>query len=831
MNDSTPSFATTLFQSYCHADAEHQQRLEIQLAQLKRDGLVKAWSDRRIVPGRSISASIDSALQTADIVAFLMSPDFLASPACIQEWDKARELAASKPLLRIPIIVRACDWQQLLDGDDVKALPNDGVPVTHYPDSDDAWCEISAGLRQAIQHLRETFTPLPAFIRELNKTEFVSQQHLRLDETFVFPVLTSRPLRPPYHQEDIFDSRETLLRKERVLLHGPELSGKTALARHLFLSLVDDSATPVLYVDLAQHRPKPNAEFLRASYGHQFTGDYDLWNRQQGKTLIVDHFTSARSHVRLLEYAGNRFDRIVVMVSSTVYESYYRDDSRLADYVEVRIEPLTHGQQETLIRRRLALSSERVTIPDGRVDQVEDRVNSVIMSQRLVPRYPFFVLSILQTLEAFMPSSFAITSYGHCYKALILARLIKAGIPARDSDINPCLNFAEHLAFRQYRAKRDSGDGAAIIDYGDFVEEYKQRFHISNSTLSRLGDREYGLLDDTGEFRASYSYYYFLGMYLAQHRAECTDIIESMCGATYLPSNYLTLLFLIHHTESRQVIDEILLRTLCALDGVEPARLDRAETKRFQQIVGGLPKNVLSGNSVEDERRKERERRDAMESDDSADDDEDWEDASEDASEDARGNAVYSILKNNAIVGQILRNQYGLLERERIREIVEIVADSGLRLVNAVLKDEAEIEELARFVKEKYPGEEMEKIRRILQALTFIWTGINVNRIVDTINVPEIRESVDAVVRERDNAAYDVIGYFYLLDSADELTNGIRRRLRRLLKKHGDPFIRWVLAFRTQHYVNTHKSDYRIEQSVLDLLELRRSLPSRLRRT
>ena len=81
--------------------------------------------------------------------------------------------------------------------------------------------------------------------------------------------------------------------------------------------------------------------------------------------------------------------------------------------------------------------------------------------------------------------------------------------------------------------------------------------------------------------------------------------------------------------------------------------------------------------------------------------------------------------------------------------------------------------------------------------------------------MPEIRQSVDAVVKAQDSAAYDVIGYFYLLDSADELTDGIRARLKRLLKKHDDPFIRWVLAFRTQHYVNTHKSNYRIEHSVL----------------
>ena len=31
-------------------------------------------------------------------------------------------------------------------------------------------------------------------------------------------------------------------------------------------------------------------------------------------------------------------------------------------------------------------------------------------------------------------------------------------------------------------------------------------------------------------------------------------------------------------------------------------------------------------------------------------------------------------------------------------------------------------------MKEKFPDEEMEKILRILRALTFIWTGINVKQ-------------------------------------------------------------------------------------------------------
>ena len=51
-------------------------------------------------------------------------------------------------------------------------------------------------------------------------------------------------------------------------------------------------------------------------------------------------------------------------------------------------------------------------------------------------------------------------------------------------------------------------------------------------------------------------------------------------------------------------------------------------------------------------------------------------------------NDMYRILKNNSILGQILRNKYGILRKAQVREIVEIVADAGLRLVRLVLGDE-----------------------------------------------------------------------------------------------------------------------------------------------
>ena len=186
-------------------------------------------------------------------------------------------------------------------------------------------------------------------------------------------------------------------------------------------------------------------------------------------------------------------------------------------------------------------------------------------------------------------------------------------------------------------------------------------------------------------------------------------------------------------------------------------------------------------------------------------------------------NSHYRILKSNEIMGQVLRNKYGILERSKIEEIIEIIVDSGLRLVNFVLKDEEEIAELARYLHKKLPDHDIRKIKSLLRILSFIWTIANIEKIVSAINVPEIRGAVNEVVRRQSTPAYDLIGYFNELNSAEELTGRIRKELDRLLKKHKDPFLKRVLSIRTQYYMNTHHSGERIEQSICSLLKIKYS--------
>ena len=254
---------------------------------------------------------------------------------------------------------------------------------------------------------------------------------------------------------------------------------------------------------------------------------------------------------------------------------------------------------------------------------------------------------------------------------------------------------------------------------------------------------------------------------------------------------------------------------MCILESVKPATLDRDETKRFSNIVLSLPENILSTDSVEQVRGQERATQDALENSRVAD-----KEAVGDALEYDQVNAIYKMLRNNKIIGQILRNKYGNLELSNIKVAIETVVDGGLRLVNYSLDSEDEISEAAHFIKAQHPDWDTEQVKRYLEMFSFLWTVINIEQVVNAVNVPAIRDAVDDVVSEKGTPAYDLVGYFNQLDSSDQLTEKVRSRLASLLKRHDDVFIKRVLSMRTQHYMNTHRSRAMTEQAICSLLDI-----------
>ena len=824
MTTEKSGYAPHLFYSYCHEDSQHRGHMEKSLALLKRDGLLQQWSDLEILPGLSISSEIRNQMTRSEIMVFLLSPGFINSDECMKEWNYAKELSSEgKNLFRIPIIVRPCAWEDFLSEDDVMALPKDGRPVSQFEDADVAWKQVYEGIKAVVARLRNTFSPKEEFLQGIDKTDFLSQEHLNLQELFVFLRMTS--VDPQANGQQLRDttvtSRHELMDNKYVLIHGQEKSGKTALARHLYLSLIEE-AQPVLLLDAKQIHGRVTEISLRNAYQEQFQGDFSLWNSRSNKTLIVDDLTPESRLPEFIESQKGRFDRIIMTLSSDVFYAFFKDEARLAEFVQMKIEPLTRVQQEELIRKRINLSQRNEPVSDGFVDQVEKRVDSVIISDRLLPRFPFYVLSILQTYEAYMPTNLSITSYGHCYHALIVANLIRSGISKTDDDVNACFNFAEHLAFRIHQHRENSPDSE--FDFDTFITEYRNRFFIRESIINRLKSRPYGLIDDKGSFRTEFMYYYFLGKFLAGSGKVGRSIINEMCVDSHKEPNYLTLLFAIHHTTDSSIIDDILLRTMHTLESIPVATLQRDETRRFGKVITELPENIMSSESVPEARSRQREQRDALEEKKATiqDNEEKTPDEKNERLMDSESvNGIYKILKNNKIIGQVLRNRHGNLEKSTIEEIIQIIADSGLRLVNLVLADEKEIARWASYISRKHEDLKPDKVKNLLEFVSFVWAMVNIEQVVSTINVPEIREAIASVVKKNNTPAFDLIGYFSQLESATELKAAERDSLRQLLKDHDDMFVQRVLSIRTQSYMNTHRSKREIEQAVCALLKLR----------
>ena len=662
---------------YCASDADQAFAAKMQnsVALLKSSGLLREWSYVQTVPGCSITHSARRNMDTASILVFLLSPDFLNSAECMEQWEYAGQRASTSPqVFRVPVIIRECPWQDILGSDDPMPLPRNGRAINSFEDADVAWLEVYDGVKQIVEHLRFLAVPKTTFVRSINELEIPSIRDFDLQDLYVFPYLRDEKIPEQNERLSTYPVRteRELLAIPHVIVHGADQSGKTALARFLCLTLVNSNAPVLLLTDPTDRRI--DASFFRKAYEEQYNGDYDVWDQQSEKTIIIDGIHPGRRGNDLLKAVRDKFEKIVLILPSDVYYSMYFDDINVAEFQAFTIQPLTLSLQEQLIRKRLSLKMGQNQVPDGYVDRDEERVNHIIVSNRVVPRFPFFVLSILESFETFMPGNVPITSFGHCYSALIVSRLIHAGISNSDDAINACFNFLEELAYATYKQK--IADATGQIDLPTFVAQYDIDFIIHRTIINRLKHPDFGVINENGTFRTDYIYYFMLGKYLANSQKSSPELIADICEHSHIENNFLTILFTIHHTNDHRIVDDILLRTMVTLDEVEPADLSITQTRAFGRILGALPASILPEEPVAAVRARTRDAQDQLsnaytQSDASV---------PADPLETSVTNML-RIFRNSKIMGQVLRTKHGSLNITKIEEIIAIIADAGLRLI------------------------------------------------------------------------------------------------------------------------------------------------------
>lgn len=152
-----------IFVSYSHKDPTYLEQLETRLHALGRRIPIDIWDDRKLLAGSKLKEKIIEQLGLADVVILLISPDFMASDYCFSvEMVEALKKYEREEGHAVPIIIRPeSTWFDHQIGEHL-ALPKDGKAISKWSDPDDAWEDVSRGLKALLTELAQKRGLLPS---------------------------------------------------------------------------------------------------------------------------------------------------------------------------------------------------------------------------------------------------------------------------------------------------------------------------------------------------------------------------------------------------------------------------------------------------------------------------------------------------------------------------------------------------------------------------------------------------------------------------------------------------------------------------------------------
>ncbi|SEU23894.1 hypothetical protein SAMN05443580_1443 [Variovorax sp. OV084] len=215
-----------------------------------------------------------------------------------------------------------------------------------------------------------------------------------------------------------------------------------------------------------------------------------------------------------------------------------------------------------------------------------NQIISNIVGKGLVPKSPIYVLILLQGLEAGHQGELENSALGHYYQYLILHSLLPV---VRQEAVHEVLNYCQQLAWFLNQTKPRIDEKA----YRLFHAQYEEKFDLAVPLEARkrllVGAKI--LTEAEGElaFRYPYSYYYFLGTYLADNLRdeEVGKRVVTYAENLHVREYGNTILFLAHHSNDDFVM-ELMERAL----GQSFAEYPEYSFEKDTKILEALAKEV-----------------------------------------------------------------------------------------------------------------------------------------------------------------------------------------------------------------------------------------------
>jgi hypothetical protein len=684
-----------IFLSYSHKDNlipnQNIEAFRRHLAPLKDNGFVEEWYDRFLLAGDKIKEKIDCNIENADIICLFLSAYSLDSFECKAEKRKAIELNKKKNIPVIPIILSKCGLKDYPEFDGLLAIPTDGKPVSEFSDNNEAWYDVYQNLKPVIT---KEYKIKQLSIKEQFKTDFLvnteilTQAHPRkekvtLNDIYISPQLDkldySKRTRTTIEADELIDN---LLEEEKIIITGDNQSGKTTLCKMLFCELRKLNYIPV-YISVNDLVNRGNIEsIIENSLHEQYSNFNDNEMEKERIVPIIDDFHQSKDKEKRLKKIISYL--LCIIVVDDAFTLNVKDKPLISSFTYFKIKELKPSTRYKLVKKWVSLSDQESDINYKNIDKNVDLINNTLgrnIGKGLLPAYPFFILTTLFTYETYaIPLNQDITSQGHCYQAFIYYYLTqKRGV--KNDEIDIYINFLTELASHMFHTKQNE------LNYQDFcifMDNYSNKYNLpidANILLQNLN--EIVSKDSLGNYFFKYPcfYYYFVAKSLTEHvdDADVMRNINTILENLHLDENAYIAIFLVHHSKNTHIFEKIEQISSSLFNKYKPATLAKDEMRFFDEQEEKIVKAALPPHDLTPE--IERNRR--LELEDEFETRYDTDPKEEGVSE----NSSFLIdfrktIKTVEVIGCIIRNRAGSLEKERLQDMFKSGMNVHLRMLS-----------------------------------------------------------------------------------------------------------------------------------------------------
>jgi UDP-2,3-diacylglucosamine pyrophosphatase LpxH len=555
------------------------------------------------------------------------------------------------------------------------------------------------------------------------------KKDLTIEDIYVFPDLEELSEKLEINLINSDRALNYLLANNRILLFGPESSGKSSLLKIMFQRYQTDNLVP-LWIE-GKNINTGNPEKLMGIFSEAFENEYgreyldDFWMLESSKrVLILDDLQNIcinrKAKLKLFDFIDQQFDIALISSSNIISVQDIIETVRndfLLSCKRLGLSEFGNVGRSKLIERWLLLGQEDVVQEiqlDHDVKRIEEKAEAILRPS-LAPSYPFYILTIAQSVESEVggiPTPFSEDrgSFGFFYEWLITTSLHNS--PKKIADLSAKYKYLSELSFWMFQNQRNKIDPQEL--YG-FHNSYLQRFSlryidlsyddmVSDLTLANILTTS----NDYFEFRYPCIYYYFVARAMNSRlqrpleEKQVKNIILDLVNNIDIEENESILLFLSYLSENPYVRETLLNTSKRMFAQNEPTDLDNdlrfINKERFDlalKLPDGKPKKIRE--KIQDrEDKKRRERRIDIQY------------TRDDENIDEQIKSMMRAYKMVRIMGQIVKNFATSWEGEDKYSLVQESYLLGLRVLKEILTFYANtIDEFVKEVKDalKYKWE------------------------------------------------------------------------------------------------------------------------------